>query len=630
MCQRKYIAFRKFSVEIVNYVTFVQGVEEQNTQTDKADTSKGIEMNDDFEGELMDVSQSESDENNDENDNDDTDQKLESKMGDSGENEDVLDEKLWTNDGDELENDVQEKYETGASVQSTVDDLELRAKESNDDKASENHEEDEKKQNQDQSCLESSLDQNIDEKVEDELENLSLDKEDAYEPPSGVEPSVEPRDVNDGHNSDNEEAIETADDDVEDLTDEMEVDDHKQRDLEVSDEHHKEGLEDTISEKHQEKSDSHSEENTEEVKSQDENCGNQDSREPKSGQMLEIGHFQGANANDVREPSKPQNLMIESPSVFPTDLSQSSAVQEENSQINTGSSLMTSDGEQLTGEAADGQKTDKSSSASEIETKRSVGLDANPLRSLGDALKEWKERVLVKDAGNMESDTDVQVEDLSVEGNDYQYVEDNQASTAQALGSATADQAEENIPEQSDQEMKDASYSKDDVSMMDTMQEEEESNRMLEKRMQNISKTKTETHVETTVMEEIHNVSNEDTEKDKKVENDGTTDRLESYVSTKHDSVTPESGTLSLLNVESCSIDVHTIRMELDANLQENSQTYEKARVIWCKYEQITSRLSQELSEQLRLIMEPTLAARLEGDYRTGKRINLKKVWVNQ
>ena len=33
-----------------------------------------------------------------------------------------------------------------------------------------------------------------------------------------------------------------------------------------------------------------------------------------------------------------------------------------------------------------------------------------------------------------------------------------------------------------------------------------------------------------------------------------------------------------------------------------------------------------ELTEQLRLILEPTLASRLAGDYRSGKRINMKKV----
>ena len=36
--------------------------------------------------------------------------------------------------------------------------------------------------------------------------------------------------------------------------------------------------------------------------------------------------------------------------------------------------------------------------------------------------------------------------------------------------------------------------------------------------------------------------------------------------------------------------------------------------------------LSQELCEQLRLILEPTKAAKLKGDYKTGKRLNMKRI----
>ncbi|OMP00570.1 hypothetical protein COLO4_12564 [Corchorus olitorius] len=50
------------------------------------------------------------------------------------------------------------------------------------------------------------------------------------------------------------------------------------------------------------------------------------------------------------------------------------------------------------------------------------------------------------------------------------------------------------------------------------------------------------------------------------------------------------------------------------------------ATALWRRYELQTTRLSQELAEQLRLVMEPTLASKLQGDYKTGKRINMKKV----
>jgi midasin len=50
------------------------------------------------------------------------------------------------------------------------------------------------------------------------------------------------------------------------------------------------------------------------------------------------------------------------------------------------------------------------------------------------------------------------------------------------------------------------------------------------------------------------------------------------------------------------------------------------AESIWRLLEAHTHDLSLLLCEQLRLILEPTLAARLKGDYRTGKRLNMKKI----
>ncbi|KAK5619891.1 AAA ATPase midasin [Crenichthys baileyi] len=50
------------------------------------------------------------------------------------------------------------------------------------------------------------------------------------------------------------------------------------------------------------------------------------------------------------------------------------------------------------------------------------------------------------------------------------------------------------------------------------------------------------------------------------------------------------------------------------------------AASMWLRYQALTSALSQQLCEQLRLILEPTQAAKLKGDYRTGKRLNMRKV----
>ena len=50
------------------------------------------------------------------------------------------------------------------------------------------------------------------------------------------------------------------------------------------------------------------------------------------------------------------------------------------------------------------------------------------------------------------------------------------------------------------------------------------------------------------------------------------------------------------------------------------------AQNMWRLYESLTHDLSYSLCEQLRLILEPTQATRLKGDYRTGKRLNMKKI----
>ena len=47
---------------------------------------------------------------------------------------------------------------------------------------------------------------------------------------------------------------------------------------------------------------------------------------------------------------------------------------------------------------------------------------------------------------------------------------------------------------------------------------------------------------------------------------------------------------------------------------------------MWQMYESLTQSLSYSLCEQLRLILEPTKATRLMGDFRTGKRLNMKKI----
>ncbi|KAG5458975.1 MAG: hypothetical protein BJ554DRAFT_706 [Olpidium bornovanus] len=71
------------------------------------------------------------------------------------------------------------------------------------------------------------------------------------------------------------------------------------------------------------------------------------------------------------------------------------------------------------------------------------------------------------------------------------------------------------------------------------------------------------------------------------------------------------------------------MRRELESQLaawRSSGRDASEARTLWQKYDALTHELAFHLCEQLRLILEPTQATKLRGDYRTGKRLNMKKV----
>lgn len=58
----------------------------------------------------------------------------------------------------------------------------------------------------------------------------------------------------------------------------------------------------------------------------------------------------------------------------------------------------------------------------------------------------------------------------------------------------------------------------------------------------------------------------------------------------------------------------------------EDKRLNEIGMEIWKHCQHLTEGLSSELSEQLRLILQPSVASKLGGEYRSGKRINMKRV----
>jgi midasin len=72
-------------------------------------------------------------------------------------------------------------------------------------------------------------------------------------------------------------------------------------------------------------------------------------------------------------------------------------------------------------------------------------------------------------------------------------------------------------------------------------------------------------------------------------------------------------------------VDTHLAAIHLSTSSAPKT-SIDEARRLWAHYEAVTNDLSLSLTEQLRLILAPTLATKLRGDFRTGKRLNIKKI----
>eukprot|EP00501_MAST-03F_sp_TOSAG23-6_P001355 GSMAST32.ASY1.ANO1.1407.1 assembled CDS len=74
-------------------------------------------------------------------------------------------------------------------------------------------------------------------------------------------------------------------------------------------------------------------------------------------------------------------------------------------------------------------------------------------------------------------------------------------------------------------------------------------------------------------------------------------------------------------------IELQRLRDEVNnQRTQSVSEDDVDGHALWHRYEALTAESAQRLTEQLRLVLAPMLATRLKGDYRSGKRINMRKV----
>lgn len=218
------------------------------------------------------------------------------------------------------------------------------------------------------------------------------------------------------------------------------------------------------------------------------------------------------------------------------------------------------------------------------------------LRKLADVLDQWHRRREIlpapEEQQQKEPEKDVDMADV-----DFEHVQDEHEADAQALGAATGDQAQ-NL-DQSKAIMDDDVPATEDTDMPDVLEPEMQEN-IAERfsRLQTQPKRGQDEKAGAFVPgHDQHHVGYDESPSQ---EADGETDDL-----------TPDIGHLEL---------------EHDAASPSLPTSASDAAQLWNQCSTTTHQFSLVLTEQLRLILSPTTATKLRGDYRTGKRLNIKRI----
>ncbi|KAL9235481.1 hypothetical protein vseg_010237 [Gypsophila vaccaria] len=547
---------------------------------------EGIEMDQDMGGRAVSLSEDSSKED----DGDDEGDEVESEMGATGEDSKVADEKLLDKEEDKDLDATNEKYDPGSSVDGRdPSNRELSAKDDSAD--TDKHEEG----NSDASGEEDNghdddvdLDKDqMDE--ENETEAMNIDKEDMNADPTDIdlnEPNQTPMDEDDKMDMDQPDSVEEVENEEQEI-------DGDNRDLEDDTDVPED---ETLVEAESSRLNDIPEENSENTDKD------------------ELGHSTEKPSKDVSEQRDSDLIADQYPNT-------QSSIQQHNNEIQNADSDVQNDftpsenskqAESLFGNSMKGNTTDDQQKSKQPQPEFSPfeKNQPNPLRDLGDALQDWKERVKV--STDVPETTQETVDEVMDEAADeYRYTTESEKHTTQALGPAMPDQMEHNIgndkPDRENVDVTEDSKAEESISQ-DTETEHIPKHSVSSSR---IATTEVpDTHEEMSV-DNVEPISKDDVCSGKPGES--LVSMMNSYLS--HDtSQVSEMG------------DVAGEPERVNNLVEQFSDMKVNAGARWRNYELRTSRLSQELAEQLRLIMEPTLASKLQGDYRTGKRINMKKV----
>ncbi|CAO3637326.1 unnamed protein product [Cunninghamella blakesleeana] len=662
--------------------------DENKNKPETKEEKEGLDMENDFDGQLEDIEQDE-DQDQDSDDSDSDEEDPDEQIGDVDDMDpDAVDDKMWGDEAEENLKESDKTVDQGQNQDEQQKDTDIVAQEEDQDqdsikpdnkKKNEQQQKDNKEdesQQPDNEEQEEGGDQDEGEGGDDQENESGAEDEEGIENQPGEKmnadiPEAETLELPDDLNMDGDEEDGNDEGPQQNEEDPMDIDDHLESendeafhdpldDDEQNAVEHDQGTENDLGEDDQEMEDSNAHVNKDKEGDEEEEGEGDEGEENQPEEENAVGDLdnqdqqqQGAtideNEEEDQKDTKGQNR--EQPN------SKAIADNQFGVQGEAGKTSSSSHG-QKEGEEDDGGENDDDDKKDEdkknqensgvadqgsnehkseedkvdFDKNNKENMKSNPQRSLGDALENWRRRLgdvadaeedeeeNEQSADNKKDEDDQQPKDTTInENNPFEYVKnDEDAHDMQTMGNAAADQIQDLKLGAMDEEMNDAEN-------MNAGEEELDDDVDMEN-------ADTTSNIDTMPLPKDNLDSHHD-------ENDqrGGAILSKQLPQSANGTINPDEEELHGLTVDESILsrepleqeDIERMRNELECKVsewREEGRDLQQARDLWQGYENLTHDLAMGLCEQLRLILEPTLATKLKGDYRTGKRLNMKKI----
>ena len=623
-------------------------------QLNQEEAEQGMEMEADFDGEMYDLPEKPEDTKEEEEGDE---EELDREMGDEANADDqVVDEKMWDDsDDDDNVKEKEEKFEEDSGVEGQAIEDAMRTKDTEEDQKQTGEEHDSSKEDtQENKADDNAGDEDKAENNEEEEQNINEDLEENYEDSHGVDVRGDERDEN--------QDADQIDDQME-LDEDLNLDDDKQADAaDEADAGPNDGSDDDNNslDNCAENNDGMDVEDTVDDE-QDDDAENENTEvNPATGAMdldKEENDDAEAEADDgVQEPidnTRQDPTVEEAHGILSKDGSDAIADNPDNENQEESKEAEDSAGDPAGGKSQSNQTeaggidgtgfdNETNEDAEGSDSRKQSPEIPNPFKDPGDASKYWHRKLNVVDSKESEDDADQ--EDMETDDKplpedqktgDFEYTS-KEANSTQVLGDATEDEAVELEPQEVEDE-----NNKPDGEEPNQKNENKENDMEAkeEKKKNNINKQRPKSET-LPIDKDDGDIGNDDDQAGSVVE-----DLDEGNISSNGDDDEEAKGSelnndeelitgtqvvsdLSRLKVgeDQPIVNIDTKIEQVDHVTSISTAEANEARAVWSKIQGETHSLSRRLCEKLRLVMEPLVASKLRGDYRTGKRINMKRV----